>query len=54
MKLTPLHAKYFAYELTKRYSSNSLEKFTAFAAVGVAAVLLHGVITFNLRAGIEA
>lgn len=29
MKLTPLHAKYFAYELTRRYSSNSLQKFTA-------------------------
>ncbi len=29
MQLTPYHAKYFAYELTKRYSSNSLEKFTA-------------------------
>lgn len=29
MKLTPLHAKYYAYELTRRYSSNSLQKFTA-------------------------
>jgi SNF2 family DNA or RNA helicase len=29
MNLTSYHAKYFAYELTKRYSSNSLEKFTA-------------------------
>lgn len=29
MKLTPLHAKYFAHELTRRYSSNSLQKFTA-------------------------
>ncbi len=29
MNLTPYHAKYFAYELTKRYSSNSLQKFTA-------------------------
>ena len=29
MILTPFHAKYYAYELTKRYSSNSLEKFTA-------------------------
>ncbi len=29
MNLTAYHAKYFAYELTKRYSSNSLEKFTA-------------------------
>jgi ERCC4-related helicase len=29
MQLTPYHAKYFAHELTKRYSSNSLEKFTA-------------------------
>jgi ERCC4-related helicase len=27
--ITPYHAKYFAYELTKRYSSNSLQKFTA-------------------------
>jgi superfamily II DNA/RNA helicase len=27
--ITPYHAKYFAHELTKRYSSNSLEKFTA-------------------------
>jgi superfamily II DNA or RNA helicase len=26
MQLTPCHAKYFAYELTKRCSSNSLEK----------------------------
>lgn len=29
VELTPYHAKYFAYELTKRYSSNSLQKFTA-------------------------
>ncbi len=29
MNLTPFHAKYYAYELTKRYSSNSLQKFTA-------------------------
>jgi len=29
MRLTPLHAKYFAHELTRRYSSNSLQKFTA-------------------------
>ena len=29
MSITPYHAKYFAHELTKRYSSNSLEKFTA-------------------------
>lgn len=29
MQITPYHAKYFAYELTKRYSSNSLQKFTA-------------------------
>lgn len=29
MNLTPYHAKYFAYELTKRYSSDSLQKFTA-------------------------
>lgn len=29
MNLTPYHPKYFAYELTKRYSSNSLQKFTA-------------------------
>ena len=29
MNITAYHAKYFAYELTKRYSSNSLEKFTA-------------------------
>jgi ERCC4-related helicase len=29
MKLTPYHAKYFAFELTKRYASNSLQKFTA-------------------------
>lgn len=29
MNLTPYHAKYFAYELTKRYSANSLQKFTA-------------------------
>ena len=29
MNLTPYHAKYFAYELTKRYSSNSIQKFTA-------------------------
>ena len=28
-ELTAYHAKYFAHELTKRYSSNSLEKFTA-------------------------
>lgn len=29
MNLTPFHAKYFAYKLTKRYSSNNLQKFTA-------------------------
>ncbi len=29
MNLTPYHAKYYAHELTKRYSSNSLQKFTA-------------------------
>ena len=29
MTLTPYHAKYYAFELTKRYSSNSLQKFTA-------------------------
>lgn len=29
MTLTPYHAKYYAHELTKRYSSNSLQKFTA-------------------------
>ncbi len=29
MQLTPYHAKYFAYELTKRCSSNSLEKLAA-------------------------
>jgi ERCC4-related helicase len=28
-RLTPYHAKYFAYELTKRYAANSLQKFTA-------------------------
>jgi SNF2 family DNA or RNA helicase len=29
MQLTPYHAKYFAYELTKRCSSNSIQKFAA-------------------------
>jgi superfamily II DNA/RNA helicase len=29
MEITQYHAKYFAYELTRRYSSNNLEKFTA-------------------------
>jgi hypothetical protein len=29
MDLTPYHAKYYAFELTRRYSSNSLQKFTA-------------------------
>lgn len=29
MKITPYHAKYFAYELTKRCSSNSLEKLSS-------------------------
>lgn len=29
MSLTPYHAKYYAYELTKRYAANSLQKFTA-------------------------
>jgi len=29
MDITEYHAKYFAHELTRRYSSNSLEKFTA-------------------------
>ena len=27
--LTPYHAKYFAYELTRRYSSDSLQKLAA-------------------------
>ncbi len=29
MTLTPYHAKYYAFELTKRYAANSLQKFTA-------------------------
>src|ERR1044072_2390226 len=29
MNLTPYHAKYFAYELTKRSSSDSVEKFAS-------------------------
>ena len=29
MQLTPYHAKYYAYELTKRASSNSIEKLAA-------------------------
>ena len=29
MELTPYHAKYFAYELTRRYSSDSLQKLAA-------------------------
>ena len=29
MSITPFHAKYYAYELTKRYAANSLQKFTA-------------------------
>ena len=29
LKITPQHAKYFAYELTKRCSSNSLEKLSS-------------------------
>jgi len=29
MALTPYHAKYFAYELTRRYSSDSLQKLAA-------------------------
>ncbi|MBM4315292.1 MAG: superfamily II DNA/RNA helicase, SNF2 family, ATP-dependent, partial [Deltaproteobacteria bacterium] len=29
MNITPYHAKYFAFELTKRCSSNSIEKLTA-------------------------
>ena len=29
MNLTPYHAKYFAFELTRRYAANSLQKFTA-------------------------
>ena len=29
MNLTSYHAKYFAFELTKRYAANSLQKFTA-------------------------
>lgn len=28
MELTDYHAKYFAYELTRRFSTDSLEKFT--------------------------
>ena len=29
MALTPYHAKYLAYELTRRYSSDSLQKLAA-------------------------
>lgn len=29
MNITPYHAKYFAFELTKRHAANSLQKFTA-------------------------
>lgn len=29
MTITPYHAKYYAHELTKRYSSNSIQKFMA-------------------------
>lgn len=29
LNITPYHAKYFAYELTKRSSSNSIEKLAA-------------------------
>lgn len=29
MNLTPYHAKYYAFELTRRYAANSLQKFTA-------------------------
>jgi len=29
MNLTPYHAKYFAFELTKRCSSDSLQKLTS-------------------------
>ena len=29
MNLTPYHAKYFAYELTRKHSSDSLRKFAA-------------------------
>jgi ERCC4-related helicase len=29
VNITPYHAKYYAYELTKRYAANSLQKFTA-------------------------
>ena len=29
MRLTPYHAKYYAYELTRRYGANCLQKFTA-------------------------
>lgn len=29
MSITPYHAKYFAYELTKRFAANSLQKFTS-------------------------
>lgn len=29
MSITPYHAKYYAFELTKRFAANSLQKFTA-------------------------
>jgi hypothetical protein len=29
MKITPYHAKYFAHELTRQVSSDSLEKLTS-------------------------
>src|SRR5260221_8395343 len=32
MNLTPYHAKYFAYELTKRYASDSAEKLSGTVA----------------------
>jgi hypothetical protein len=34
MKLTPYHAKYFAYELTKRCPSDSMEKLAGAVAPG--------------------
>ena len=35
MQLTDYHAKYFAYELTKRCSSDSLEKLASLKERGV-------------------
>ena len=39
MKITPYHAKYFAYELTKRCASDNIEKLAVALSADIADLL---------------